>query len=143
LFSSPCALAVHTRQLALEHGGARLGLAQGVDLLALQDPAGDLGLQHQAQHEDHGRRERERADDHAHLQRAPPDRVDQRADLDGDGADLRNRPLGAVHERQPFQPRPHPVDGTGHGSAPRITEGRPCTHAANRQDHPVLGPRST
>ena len=58
LFSSPCApspVRVDACQLALEHGGARLGLAEGVDLLALQDPAGDLGLQHEAQHEDDGR----------------------------------------------------------------------------------------
>ncbi len=135
------AVRVDARQLALEHGGARLGLAEGVDLLALQDPAGDLRLQHQAQHEDDGRRERERADDDPHLQRPPPDRVDQRADLDGDGADLRNRPPGAVHERQPFQPCPQPVDGAGHGSAPSITsraitEGRPCTPRRERSGPP-------
>ena len=126
------AVRVDARQLALEHGGARLGLAEGVDLLALQDPAGDLRLQHQAQHEDDGRRERERADDDPHLQRPPPDRVDQRADLDGDGADLRNRPPGPVRERQPFQPCPQPVDGAGHGSAPRIGHGGPALYPTPR-----------
>ena len=95
LFSSPCAPSPSGSTPASSRSStarARLGLAEGVDLLALQDPAGDLRLQHQAEHEDDGRRERQRADDHPHLQRPAPDRVDQRPDLDGDGADLRDRP---------------------------------------------------
>ena len=52
-------------------------------------------------------------------------------------ADLRNRPPGPVHERQPFQPCPQPVDGAGHGpDLGRITEGRPCTPRRGRSGPP-------
>ena len=149
---------VHPGQVPFEQRAAGLGLAQGVDLLALQDPPGDLRLQHEAEHEDDGRREREGADDHPHLHRASPDRGDQRPDLEAEEAQLCDGAPHPAGERESFPPRPQPGDRARHGGADacpataggavaarigpgrQVTEGRPCTPRRGRSGPPPGAP---
>ena len=100
------AVGVDAGEVALEVLAADVGLDEGGLLLALQQPVGDLGLQHEAedQHDDAGHRERGEHD--AQLHRAAPEHAD--------GAD----PLGEGELESAAQAR----DAVSHGGPPRASD---------------------
>ena len=114
------AVGVDAREVALEGLAGDVRLDQGGLLLALHEPVGDLGLQHQAEHghDDDGHRQRRQHD--AQLHRAPPEHPDL------------THPLGGEALETTTQARQHGVP-----RRPGLRAARPCT----RRRAPSARPR--
>jgi len=104
------AVGVDAREVALEGLAGDVRLDQGGLLLALHEPVGDLGLQHEAEHghDDDGHGQRRQHD--AQLHRAPPEHPDL------------THPLGGEALETTTQARQHGVP-----RRPGLRAGRPCT----------------